>query len=612
MTTVWQELEELFAEPRTPSIGAGHLAAVADGMGDLCPLVLWISDSAGRPLAVYDARPNGAARDIEAAAAAVADRLGAEPLYVGPHDRPPSLCFALPVVAPDGTSGLFGGLVRPDETTPERLKAALPLLSSCGRLAWMLHNATQEINELHIRVRHLLAEQDTIKSSYAHTLASVIEEREQRFREQRAHVIHLENEVARRSAALHEAVERANRANRAKSEFLANVSHEIRTPMTAILGHADLLLDPEQTPSDRVNSVQVIRRNADHLLQLINDILDLSKVEAGRMDMERTRCSPGRIVADVASMMRARAQEKGLYFRVEFAGPIPETIETDPTRLRQILVNLTGNAVKFTERGGVRLVCTLADPPYAADPHLRFDIIDTGIGMTAEQVAGLFRPFAQADSSIARKYGGTGLGLAISRHLAKLLGGDVAVETKPGAGSTFGVTVSCGMLAGVRLLENPTEADWLETPVRDPSCDSPANLDVLKGSRILLAEDGRDNQLLIAHHLRKAGATVEVADNGRAAMQMALHALADGRPFDLILMDMQMPEMDGYSATSALRQKNYRGPIVALTAHAMTGDRDKCISAGCNDYAAKPIDRNRLLALAAQYVARGARGSAQP
>ena len=406
----------------------------------------------------------------------------------------------------------------------------------------------------------------------------------------------------RQNTALAAARAEADRANRLKSAFLANMSHEIRTPMTAILGYANLLLDAEQSASDRVNYVQTIRRNGDHLLSIINDILDLSKIEAGRMAVERIACSPFQIISEVVSLMRVRAAEKKLELEVEYRGPIPQTIQTDPTRFREILVNLVGNAIKFTARGGVRIVADLADPAAAPEPRLRVAVIDSGVGMTREQAARIFQPFAQGDSSTTRRFGGTGLGLAISRHLAELLGGGIRVDSRPGEGSTFVMTVLTGPLAGVALLDGPPRTETAGgsgAPEPGKPASEPA---IALSGRILLAEDGPDNQRLISYFLKKAGATVEIADNGAVAVEKALQASAAGEPFDLILMDMQMPELDGYGATSMLRQKGYAGPIIALTAHAMDGDRQKCLKAGCNDYTTKPIDRKQLLRLSASYI----------
>ncbi|MBK9119933.1 MAG: PAS domain S-box protein [Phycisphaerales bacterium] len=403
--------------------------------------------------------------------------------------------------------------------------------------------------------------------------------------------------------------ERAESATRAKSEILANMSHEIRTPLTAIIGFAEVLAE-EVTGGPTCDThtncglcqrasehLRTVIENGRHLLALINDVLDLSKIEAGQFQIERVCCDPVEIVQGVTTLLCSRATDKQLRLDVEYATPVPERIFTDPLRLRQILVNLVGNAIKFTQHGSVRIVLQLEEPPAAATatasvpPALRFDIIDTGIGIAAEQQARLFQPFTQADMSTARRFGGTGLGLAISRHLAQLLAGDVTVTSAAGAGSTFTVRIATGPLTGVARVQ-PGAAS--------PSCKAAKDVAVQRDPvvrldcNVLLVEDGPDNQRLISFLLKKAGARVVVAENGQVAVELALAARAQGHPFDVILMDMQMPVLDGYNATRKLRSEGYDAPIIALTAHAMTGDRERCLQAGCDDFATKPIDRRAL------------------
>jgi signal transduction histidine kinase/CheY-like chemotaxis protein len=409
----------------------------------------------------------------------------------------------------------------------------------------------------------------------------------------------LERQAVELEAARVESVE----ASRVKSEFLANMSHEIRTPMTAVIGYADLLLDPSLGASERVNHLQTIRRNGEHLMTVINDILDVSKIEAGKMTVESIPISPSQVIVDVASLMRVRAVAKNLSFEIRYQGAIPETIVSDPTRLKQIVTNFVGNAIKFTESGTIRILVR-CDEPESPAPKLVVDVTDTGIGMTDAQMQRLFQSFSQADASTTRKFGGSGLGLLISKRLAGLLGGDIAVESALGRGSVFRVSIPTGPLVGVQMVEGLAEAGIADTPAQEtrrvaslpPSC------------RVLLAEDGYDNQVLVSTYLIKAGATVKVVADGVLAVEEATAALAAGKPYDLILMDMQMPKLDGYGATSKLRLMKYDRPIVALTAHAMAGDRERCEKAGCDDYLTKPVNRAQLVALVARFTARQGSG----
>ncbi len=389
---------------------------------------------------------------------------------------------------------------------------------------------------------------------------------------------------------LTEAKKEAEAASRAKSELLANMSHELRTPMTAMLGFSEVLVADLEEP-DRKEMVATVLRNGEYLLRLIDDLLDLSRIEAGRLNVESVPCSPREIVAEVIELLEPRAREKGLVLLYECEGEIPSFIRTDSTRLRQILINLVGNAVKFTEMGSVRVVIkhSIQD---AKDGCLGFRVIDTGIGMTSEQMSRLFVPFVQADTSSTRRYGGSGLGLAISKQLALLLGADITVDSVPGEGSVFTLTLAPSPAVQRTLGErdHDTLGQSSETAItlRETRLPLPCH--------ILLAEDGPDNQRLISLLLEHAGADVTLVENGRQALDKGLRAQREGRPYDLILMDMQMPEMDGYVAATRLRESGYRGSIIALTAHTMKGDREKCEKAGCDDFLGKPISRDALLA----------------
>ena len=388
-------------------------------------------------------------------------------------------------------------------------------------------------------------------------------------------------------------------ADKAKSEFLANMSHEIRTPLTAILGFTDELIDEAERTGESLGpdpALITVKRNGHHLLAIVNDILDLARIEAGKLTVDHVPCGPLRIVADVVALLRPRAVEKQLRLDVRLRGSVPESIQSDPTRLHQILVNLVGNAIKFTEHGGVTLRLELlpVDGQRTA-PLLAIDVIDTGIGLGSADPAHIFEAFAQGDASLTRKHGGTGLGLTISRALARLLGGDLMVESTSATGSVFRATVATGALESVRLIDTMnTGALRPTTPA--VSRPAPRELTPLRG-RVLLAEDGPDNQALISSVLRRAGLEVELANDGQIACEKVAAAAEAGAPYDLVVMDMQMPLMTGYEATAALRREGVTTPILALTAQAMAGDRDKCLAAGCDEYLSKPIDRGRLIDL---------------
>lgn len=391
--------------------------------------------------------------------------------------------------------------------------------------------------------------------------------------------------------------QRGEAAVRAKGEFLANMSHEIRTPMTAILGYIDILIEENAGRNRNLELLDVMKRNGDFLLEIINDILDLSKIEAGKMQIEQIASSPLAIVADVKSLMYVRTEAKDLPLNTDFSGPIPETILTDPTRVRQILINLVSNAVKFTERGSVtvRIRFLPANDSEQTPDKLEFEVTDTGVGMSPEMTEKLFESFSQGDTSVTRRFGGTGLGLAISRRLANLLGGDISVRSRLGQGSTFTLTIDAHTPPDARMIDHPNQASIeLQNKRRTQAKESALGEKPLKGCEILIAEDGPDNQRLLSFLIKKAGGSVAQAENGQVACEMVRDARENGRPYHAVLMDMQMPVLDGYRATQRLRKEGDTTPVIALTAHAMAGDRQKCIDAGCDDYATKPIDRKKL------------------
>jgi len=392
---------------------------------------------------------------------------------------------------------------------------------------------------------------------------------------------------------LEQASQHAKHSCEAKSVFLANMSHEIRTPMTAILGFTDLLLEERGGSSASDSWLQTIRRNAEYLLNLLDDILDLSKIEAGKLDLEHISCSPREIVHEVVELMQIRLRGRPeVELRQTISRRAPRSLVADPTRLKQVLMNLVGNSIKFTERGVVKIALDY-EPGKSGESdsgHLIFEVQDSGIGMTPEQLTRLYQPFGQADSSTTRRFGGTGLGLTICKHFVDEMSGQVEVESQPGQGTTFRVR-----LPAVDPLFDDCELSNLPLQVVAAPASSKPQEGLLDHTRILLAEDSPDNQRLINYLLTKAGAIVTIVENGQLALTEVLKAAPSNQAFDIVLMDMQMPVMDGYTATQRLRDVGFQGPIVALTAHAMQGDKERCLAAGCNAYETKPVQRQALL-----------------
>jgi len=386
--------------------------------------------------------------------------------------------------------------------------------------------------------------------------------------------------------------EKAMVADKAKSEFLANMSHEIRTPMNAIIGFSDLLQEEHITEQQR-RYIETVRESGKNLLQLINDILDFSKIEAGKLNVEIIDCQMGRLLTSVESLMRPAAMEKGLAFEFRQNGKLPRRIRTDPVRVRQCLINLISNAIKFTHEGHVYVHVSVQEAGDAdvTGPCIRFDVEDTGIGIPADKQELIFGAFAQADGGTTRKYGGTGLGLAITKQLAELLGGEVSVRSEVDKGSIFTLIIP----AGVDLESEPLldKEQLLAEKIERPEV---VTLEKFSG-RVLVAEDTPTNQTLIRLLLKNLGIEVTVVEDGQKAVEAV-----DGQEFELILMDIQMPNMNGYEATKALRSKGITTPIVALTASAMKGDEDKCVAAGCDDYMTKPIDRQKLVEVIRKYL----------
>jgi len=382
----------------------------------------------------------------------------------------------------------------------------------------------------------------------------------------------------------------AEAASKAKSQFLANMSHEIRTPLTAILGYAESALDAGQTGIERVMALNAVKRSGDHLLQIVNDVLDFSKIEADKLEAEKAPVNYFAVLSEIMALEEQQASKKGLAFRLLYTFPLPATFMGDAVRLRQVLLNLCSNAIKFTESGKVSVAVSYD----SENGHLCFSVVDSGIGMAREQVDRIFTPFEQADSSITRRFGGTGLGLALSKRLVDLMGGSIRVVSTPNVGTTFELTLPCDNPDSVPMVSGVTDIDGERTL---PQQTAHLVRHKLHG-RVLLAEDNPENQKLLSLFLEKMGAEVTVAENGQEAVYKALNA-----HFDLIYMDMQMPLVSGIEATTLLRARGYTGPIIALTANATLEDRNLCLHAGCDDFLTKPINRDKLYEITARQLA---------
>ncbi len=382
---------------------------------------------------------------------------------------------------------------------------------------------------------------------------------------------------------------------------MGQLAHEIRTPLTSILGYADLLVGDLRGMPGSLAKVHLIRRNGQALLKLTQDVVTFSQLQSDGPSPRPEPFSPASLAADVLNTMLTGAREKGLALEARLDTPLPERLTGDAGGLRQILINLVGNAVKFTAAGSVTLHLALdevqtpaeADQPAARRPALRVKVADTGIGIASDRLEAIFAPFTQAEDSIAARFGGSGLGLSISRRLARRAGGRLSVESRVGHGSTFSVLYPVAEPSSRTLDRFPP--DWrIEPAPPDRGADAPIAA-ALRGRRVLVVDDEPDSQLLLSVMLKHAGAAVSIAENGSVAEELAVQEQRHGKPFDVILMDMNMPGIDGYQTVRRLRAAGYARRIIALTAASMAEDRDRCLAAGCDEYANKPIDLPRLI-----------------